>query len=122
MNALRKSKKLMEELRFMLKHADRKSNELIFMKCVNPRCKHCSENPIIATTAWEDLKKNDFKWYNPMASTKFPGHYMTFLESLEVDTQLHKTGEFTDDYNSKKEKVVFGEKNQQTRTFFKFLS
>ena len=57
-----------------------------------------------------------------MASTKFPGHYMTFLESLEVDTQLHKTGEFTDDYNSKKEKVVFGEKNQQTRTFFKFLS
>ena len=109
----------MEELRFMLEHADRKSNELIFMKYVNPRCKHCSENPIIATIAWEDLKKNDFKWYNLMVSTKFPGHYMAFSESLEVDIQLHKTGEFTDDYNSKNEKVVFGGKNQQTRTFFK---
>ena len=82
MNARRKSKKLMEELRFMLKHADRKSNELIFMKCVNPRCKHCSENPIIATTAWEDLKKNDFKWYNPMAyfgkRTNKQEHFLNF--------------------------------------------
>ena len=53
-----------------------------------------------------------------MASTKFPGHYMTFLESLEVDTQLHKTGEFTDDYNSKKEKVVFGGKEPTNKNIF----
>ena len=85
----------MEELRFMLKHVPRKSNELIYMKCLNPRCNHCSKNPIITTDTWEDLKKNEFKWHNLVASTKFPGHYMTFLESLEVGKEMHKTSKVT---------------------------
>ena len=96
MSALRKSKRLMEELTFMLKHVDRKSNELIYMKCVNPRCNHCSQNLIIATDAWEDLKEIEFKWHNPAVSTKFPGHYiLTSLESLEVGKEMHKAGKFT---------------------------
>ena len=41
---LRDSAKLMEELKMLFKHIDRKSNEVIFCKCTNPRCPHCTEN------------------------------------------------------------------------------
>ena len=49
----------------------------------------------ISTDPWKDLKKNEFKWHNTVALRKFPGHYMTFLEPLEVGKEMHKTGEFT---------------------------
>ena len=37
-----------EEVKFMCNHIDRKSNEVIFRKCVNPRCKHCQGSPVIS--------------------------------------------------------------------------
>ena len=84
----------MEELRFMFKHLERKSNELIFSKCCNPRCDYCQERPIVAKEAWNYLQERDFKWANPMPSTESPGHYMTFLEVSKIDKDFIVTGKF----------------------------
>ena len=92
MRDIKGNKALMTELRFMLDHMERKSNELIFRKCIEPRCTHCSSNPVKAVKAWEYLKNRDFKWANPVPSTKYPGHFMTFLEIEELDTVYLKTG------------------------------
>jgi len=75
-----------------MKHVDRKSNEVIFRKCVDPRCSHCSERPIISRKAWDFLKERDFKWSNPIASLMNPGHYMTFSEVELLDNDELKTG------------------------------
>ena len=38
LRALRASKVIVNELRFACNHMERKSNEIIFMKCLEPRC------------------------------------------------------------------------------------
>lgn len=76
----------------MLDHVDRKSHELIFMKCVKPRCLHCSTNPIISNQAWEFLKDSDFIWFNPVESGRHEGHFMTFLEMCELSNDQIKSG------------------------------
>ena len=42
---LRVSVNILKELYFVAKHLDRKSNELIIMKCYNPACVYCAKNP-----------------------------------------------------------------------------
>ena len=32
----------------MVKHIDRKSNEVIFRKCTQPRCNHFRQNPVVS--------------------------------------------------------------------------
>lgn len=86
------SNKTITELRFMAKHIDRKSNEVIFRKCSEPRCYHCSTHPIIAKEAWGFLKDRDFKLPNPIPSLDHPGHYMTFKEVELMDNSELKTG------------------------------
>ena len=86
------SKNVVAELRFMAKHIDRKSNEVIFQKCSDPRCSHCSTRPILSKMAWEFLKDRDFKWPNPIPSLDHPGHYMTFKEVELMDNDELKTG------------------------------
>lgn len=75
-----------------MKHMDRKSNEIIFRKCNDPRCTHCSKRPVISTKAWNFLKERDFKWPNPIPSIKYPGHYMTFLEVEQITNEELVTG------------------------------
>ena len=82
----------MSELRFMRKHIDRKSNEVVFRKCVDPSCSYCTEHPIISTKAWDYLKERDFKWPNPTTSLTCPVHYKTYLEIDELDAQHYQTG------------------------------
>lgn len=90
--ALRNSKDVTKELHFMIKHIERKSNEVIFKKCSNPRCGHCNSRPIISQKSWQYLQERDFKWPNPVSSLENPGHYKTFMEISDVDDYL--TGEF----------------------------
>ena len=82
----------MAELRFMCSHIDRKSNEIIFSKCLNPNCSHCVEKPVISTKAWSYLKDRGFKWPNPKESGNYPGHFKTFLEMDKIETDFFDTG------------------------------
>jgi len=82
----------MQELRFTMKHMERKSNEVIFKKCVDPRCDHCSSRPIISTAAWDFIKERDFVWPNPIPSPTYENHYMTFLEMCEIGNEFLITG------------------------------
>lgn len=50
------------------------------MKCVDPRCTFCREQPVKAVNAWKYLVDRDFKWMNPIEQVTHPGHYMTFME------------------------------------------
>ena len=92
---LRASKQVVSDLRFMVKHIDRKSNEIIFMKCKDPACTHCSARPVQALKLWQFLKDRDFKWFNPDSSDTHPGHYKTFIEMSEVDAKLLRTGNYS---------------------------
>ena len=73
---------------------DRKSNEIIFRKCADPRCLHCSKRPVIAKEAWDYLKERDFKWANPVPSLNYPNHYITFVEVSQLDKDFLLTGTF----------------------------
>ena len=64
------SKNVVAELRFMAKHIDRKSNEVIFQKCSDPRCSHCSTRPILSKMAWEFLK-HEYKIIKIMKTGQF---------------------------------------------------
>ena len=76
----------------MAKHLERKSNEIVFKRCANPRCKHCVDKPIVSVKAWNYLKERNFKWSNPVSSSTHPGHYQTFAETEQLDPQFIKTG------------------------------
>ena len=89
---LHSCKDVMSELRFMCKHMDRKSNEVVFRKCVDPSCSHCTEHQIISTKAWDYLKERDFIWPNPTPSLTCPVHYKNYLEIDELDAQHCQTG------------------------------
>ena len=98
-NTLRSSP-VTTELRFMFKHTERKSHEIIFWKCCLASCDHCSSNPIVSLNAWEYMKDRDFKWPNLMPSAKFPNHLITFLEVPNVDNNSLKTGDEGMPYSS----------------------
>ena len=89
---LRSCKDVMSKLRFMCKHIDQKSNEVVFRKCVDPPCSHCTEHLIISTKSWDYLKKRDFKWPNPTPNLPCPCHYKTYLVIDELDAQHYRTG------------------------------
>ena len=76
----------------MTKHVDRKSNEAIFRKCVDPRCDYCTTHPIISTKSWEYLREREFKWPNPVPSLNYPGHFKTFLEVDQLDSEYIEIG------------------------------
>ena len=84
---LKTNTQVMAELRSMLAHIDRKSHEIVFCKCTNPRCDHCTGNPPNASSkVWQYMKEREFKWPNPLPSVEHPGHYMTYLEIENLGT------------------------------------
>ena len=77
----------------MIKHVEkRKSYEIIFKKCVNRRCSHCVDKPVISTVAWGNLREHDFKFPNSVPSINHQGHYQTFLEGEQLNSEFVKTG------------------------------
>ena len=66
---------LLEEMKFMLAHIQRHRNEIVYMKCQNPTCEHCTNNPPTATEFFSQEKL-----FSPMPSQLHEGHYCTFLE------------------------------------------
>ena len=89
---LRSATDVVKELRFFLKHIDRKSNEIIFMKCIDRKCEFCIQHPIKCTDTWNYLKERSFFWSNPLPSRDNPGHYRTFIEMSSLDTNALPKG------------------------------
>ena len=89
---LRLNKEIVSEMRFMVQHIDRKSNEIIFAKCMDPACQYCTKHPVRAKKMWEYLRQQKMKWANPVPSTLHPGHFMTFLEVCELNEKDLPTG------------------------------
>ena len=84
---LRASVNILKELHFMAKHIDRKSNELIIMKCYNPTCVYFAKNPPKPSLALDFLKDRSFIWLNPLPSQEYPKHYMTFTEMSKIENE-----------------------------------
>ena len=76
----------------MIKQVERKSHEMIFKKCVNPRCSHRADKMVILSVAWDYLRVCDFKFPNPVPSINHKGHYQTFLEVEQLNSEFMKTG------------------------------
>ena len=74
---------LLDEVKFMLKHIQRHHNEVVFIKCQNPTCDHCGKHPVKAKEVFKFLEPYGMKFFSPMPSDKYPGHYCTFLEMCE---------------------------------------
>ena len=77
----------LRELKFMLKHMDRRKNEVTFRKCDDPLCQHCSSNPVHATAVFEFLRRKKYILFEPLKSEKHPDHYCTFLELCEKEPE-----------------------------------
>ena len=70
----------------MLRHLNRKANEVVFMKCTEPACTVCAGKPWQAEKVYNFLKQRKFmiKLFRPEESTDHPGHYATFLELCQL--------------------------------------
>ena len=75
----------LRELKFMLKHMDRRKNEVTFRKCDDPLCQHCSSKPVHATAVFEFLRRKKYVLFEPLKSEKHPNHYCTFLGLYEKE-------------------------------------
>ena len=62
------------------------------MKCVDPKCNFCIQNPVKYTDARNFLKERSFIWFNPLASHDNPGHFRTFIEMSTLDTYASPKG------------------------------
>ena len=89
---LRSAADVVKELWFFLKHIDRMSNEIIFMKCIDRKCEFCIQHPIKCTDTWNYLKERSFFWFNPLPSRGNPGHYRTFIEMSSLETNALPKG------------------------------
>ena len=67
----------------MIKHMDRRHNELIFVKCEDHDCSHCQQSPVQAKRAFQFLKGHII-FFVPTPSDKHPGHYHTYHEMCQL--------------------------------------
>ena len=67
---------IMAEMKMMLKHVDRHTNELVFMKCEDrSRCKEWESKKL-----YSFLSRHNMSLFAPVPSEEYKGHYKTFLE------------------------------------------
>ena len=78
------NKHLLKEYKQMLRHLNRKSNELVFMKCSSPTCSICAGKPWQAKKTHKFLEERNFKLFRPEESENHPGQYATFLELCQL--------------------------------------
>lgn len=71
---------LMNQFKFLFEYVDRHHNEIIFLKCDENTCSHCTKNPVRATEVFSFLKERKMKLFYPMPSKNHNGHFCTFLE------------------------------------------
>ncbi|XP_038052788.1 uncharacterized protein LOC119725453 [Patiria miniata] len=75
---LREDRAVNDEYKFVMRHMDRRIGMVIFAKCADPGCQHCSSNPPVAGDMLQCVR--DFP--TPVPSLDHPGHFFTFIEAL----------------------------------------
>lgn len=66
-------KTLVEEYKFLLAHIRRHHNEVIFLKCTNSECNHCTQHPVQAIEAFSFLRERNMKMFYPLPSSQHSG-------------------------------------------------
>jgi hypothetical protein len=69
-----KLRALLKELKFIIRHCDRRRNELIFLKCESPECDHCANSPIRAKDSMAFIRKHGGVMFSPKLSPTHEGH------------------------------------------------
>ncbi len=75
---LRADDAMYDEFRFVMRHMDRRIGMVIFAKCTDPSCQHCSSSPPVA----EEMLQCVRNFPTPKPSLSHPGHFLTFMEAL----------------------------------------
>ena len=71
---------LIQEFRFLLAHVNRHYNEIMFLKCQESGCTHCTQNPVRAKEVFSFLTGRKMKLFYPLPSSEHVGHFSTYLE------------------------------------------
>ncbi|XP_054766021.1 uncharacterized protein LOC129272973 [Lytechinus pictus] len=77
--ALRQSG-MMEMYRFASRHMDKRIGTVIFAKCLEPSCEHCSSHPPQVSPGDLHILRN---FPTPKPSSDHGGHFITFLEACK---------------------------------------
>jgi len=80
-------------MREMLLHIHRHRNKVVFMKCLNSSCSHCTKNPLKAKKLFAMLEKMDMKLFAPLPNENNSGHYYTFKEMCTLEPEILPTGD-----------------------------
>ena len=78
---------LHQELLFAIQHLHKRPRELCIVKCDKDTCLHCSTHPVQAVQAVKTIRENKGPLLTPTPSTVHPGHFMTYLETSQVQNQ-----------------------------------
>jgi hypothetical protein len=71
---------LLEQFRFLFGHVKMHHNEIVFLKCQESTCAHCTNNPVRAKEVFSFLIDRKMKLFYPMPSKEHKDHYYTFLD------------------------------------------
>ena len=74
----------------MLRHLNRKSNEVVLMKCISRTCAVCAGESWQANKVHLFLEKRKFKLSRPEESEPHPGHYTDLLELCQLPSETVK--------------------------------
>lgn len=78
------NEQLQNDYKFFIKHVVKKHRYLQFLKCYDPTCIHCKENPIKATKFVETMNNMGGHIPSPKPCTIHDGHYKTLLKVLMI--------------------------------------
>ena len=73
---------VLEEVRFLTRHANRSHHVLSFLKCCEKTCQHCCERPVQAVAAVCELRMFHGRTPSPGKLNSALKHYRSYLECL----------------------------------------
>ena len=100
MTALKSNPNLMatrKTYKFLMKHIDRRSHFLSYMKCSDKGCSHCSRQPITSQKSFALLQSSG-GMFTPTQDPAHPGHFKTFLQMISDTIVLGKCPQAPDAY------------------------
>ncbi|XP_077866799.1 uncharacterized protein LOC144355612 [Saccoglossus kowalevskii] len=75
---------IIAELRFAVKHIDKRIGAMVICKCEDGDCQYCSTHPVRANNAMDFIRaRNGLP--SPIPSTEHLKHFITYLKAIVVD-------------------------------------
>lgn len=78
---------LLDEMRFMIAHIERRVDFLAVKKCQDKSCDYCTDNPGHPNEAMKFLTRHS-AFPSPIPDAKYSGHYYSFLDILGERIEL----------------------------------